>query len=170
MKGGQSYVYESIEVASEMTGLSIQTLKIRANKNSIPKDGIQVEWIDEHTKKHYTAKRSKQKGSKLELDIIHKLNEIGYNTCSSRAQNKALDASKVDIYDIDGNLPILIQAKCTQTLPSYFKIREECPIKALPFTIIWKKQDKEGGQSPGTVAVIPVDVLWEYLTLKLNTK
>ena len=40
MKGGQSYVYESIEVASEMTGLSQQTLKIRANKNSIPKDGI----------------------------------------------------------------------------------------------------------------------------------
>ena len=36
-----------------------QTLKIRANKNSIPKDGIKVEWVDEHTKKHYVAKRSK---------------------------------------------------------------------------------------------------------------
>lgn len=166
MKGGQSCVYESIEVASEMTGLSVQTLKIRANKNSIPKDGVQVEWLDEHTKKHYTAKRSKQKGSKLELDIIHKLNEIGYNTCSSRAQNKALDASKVDIYDIDGNLPILIQAKCTQTLPSYFKIREECPIKTLPFTIIWKKQDKNGGNSPGTVAIVDIDVLWDYLKMK----
>lgn len=42
-----------------MTGMSVQTLKIRANKNSIPKDGIKVEWIDPHTKKHYTAKRSK---------------------------------------------------------------------------------------------------------------
>ena len=167
-KEGNSYIYESIEQAAEMTQLSVQTLKIRANKNSIPKDGIQVEWMDPSTKKHYTAKRSKQKGSQLELDIVHKLNELGYNTCSSRAQNKALDASKVDIYDIDGNLPILIQAKCTQTLPSYFKIREECPIKNLPFTIIWKKQDKEGGQSPGTVAVIPVEVLWDYLKLKLN--
>lgn len=169
-KRGDSVVYDSLEVASEMTGLTEQALKIRANKNSIPKDGLRVEWIDPSTKKHYTAKRSKQKGNQLELDIVHKLNEIGYNTCSSRAQNKTLDAAKVDIYDIDGNLPILIQAKCTQTLPSYFKIREECPIKDLPFTMIWKKQDKEGGQSPGTVAIIPVDVLWEYLTLKLNTK
>lgn len=167
-KGGVSCVYESLEQASEMTGLTVAALKIRANKNSIPKDGIQVEWIDPSTKKHFQAKRSKSKGSQLELDIVHKLNELGYNTCSSRAQNKALDASKVDIYDIDGNLPILIQAKCTQTLPSYFKIREECPIKNLPFTIIWKKQDKEGGQSPGTVAVIPIDVLWDYLKLKLN--
>ena len=151
-----------------MTGLSVQTLKIRANKNSIPKDGIKVEWVDPHTKKSYTSKRSKQKGNQLELDIVHKLNEIGYNTCSSRAQNKALDASKVDIYDIDGNLPVLIQAKCTQTLPSYFKIREECPIKDLPFTIVWKKQDKDGGVSPGTVFIAPVELLWEYLTLKLN--
>lgn len=169
-KGGNSCVYESLEQASEMTGLTVAALKIRANKNSIPKDGIKVEWIDPSTKKHYTAKRSKSKGNQLELDIVHKLNEIGYNTCSSRAQNKALDASKVDIYDIDGNLPILIQAKCTQVLPSYFKIREECPIKALPFTMIWKKQDKEGGQSPGTVAIIPIEVLWDYLTLKLHTK
>lgn len=165
-KLGGTIVYDTIEKASEMTGLSIQALKMRANKNSIPKDGIKVEWLDEHTKRSYKSKRSKQKGSKLELDIVHKLNEIGYNTCSSRAQNKALDASKVDIYDIDGNLPILIQAKCTQTLPSYFKIREECPIKDIPFTIIWKKQDKEGGQSPGTVAIIDIDVLWDYLKMK----
>ena len=169
-KTGNSCVYENLQVASEMTGLTEQALKIRANKNSIPKDGIRVEWVDPHTKKSYTSRRSKQKGNQLELDIVHKLNEIGYNTCSSRAQNKALDASKVDIYDIDGNLPILIQAKCTQTLPSYFKIREECPIKELPFTMIWKKQDKDGGQSPGTVAIIPVEVLWEYLTLKLIQK
>ena len=165
-KGGNTYVYDSIEKASEMTGLTVQALKIRANKNSIPKDGVKVEWLDEHTKKHYSSKRSRQKGNQLELDIVHKLNEIGYNTCSSRAQNKALDASKVDIYDIDGNLPILIQAKCTQTLPSYFKIREECPIKTLPFTIIWKKQDKNGGNSPGTVAVVDIDVLWDYLKMK----
>ena len=36
-KGGNTYVYDSIEKASEMTTLSVQTLKIRANKNSIPK-------------------------------------------------------------------------------------------------------------------------------------
>lgn len=91
-----------------MTGLSVQTLKIRANKNSVPKDGVRVEWLDPHTKKHYTAKRSKQKGSQLELDVIHKLNEIGYNTVSSRSNSKLLDNSKVDVCDLDNRLPIYI--------------------------------------------------------------
>ena len=168
MKGGQSYVYESIEVASEMTGLSQQTLKIRANKNSIPKDGIQVEWIDPHTKKHYTAKRSKQKGSQLELDVIHKLNEIGYNTVSSRSNSKNLDNAKVDVDDLIGNLPVYIQCKATQTTPSYFKIAEECPLKDKNFVVIWKKQDKDGGQSPGTVFIAPIDMLYDYLSLKLK--
>lgn len=31
-KGGNTFVYDSIEKASEMTQMSIQTLKIRANK------------------------------------------------------------------------------------------------------------------------------------------
>lgn len=168
MKGGQSYVYESIEVASEMTGLSQQTLKIRANKNSIPKDGIQVEWIDLHTKKHYTAKRSKQKGSQLELDVIHKLNEIGYNTVSSRSNSKNLDNAKVDVDDLIGNLPVYIQCKATQTTPSYFKIAEECPLKDKNFVVVWKKQDKDGGQSPGTVFIAPIDMLYDYLSLKLK--
>lgn len=168
MKGGQSYVYESIEVASEMTGLSQQTLKIRANKNSIPKDGIQVEWIDSHTKKHYTAKRSKQKGSQLELDVIHKLNEIGYNTVSSRSNSKNLDNAKVDVDDLIGNLPVYIQCKATQTTPSYFKIAEECPLKDKDFVVVWKKQDKDGGQSPGTVFIAPIDMLYDYLSLKLK--
>lgn len=140
---------------------------MRANKGNTGKDGYSCEWIDPHTKKHYSAKRSKQKGNQLELDIIHKLNELGYETCSSRAQNKILDASKVDICDLRGDLPLLIQAKCTQATPSYFTIRDTCPIKNLPFTVIWKKQDKDGGNSPGTVAIIPIDVLWDYLSLKL---
>lgn len=165
-KKGNSIIYSTIEEAAEKSGLSMQALKLRANKNSIPKDGIQVEWMDEHTKKSYRSRRSKTKGNQLELDIVHKLNEIGYNTCSSRAQNKALDSSKVDIYDIDGNLPILIQAKCTQNTPNYFGIKSECPIKNLPFTIIWKKQEKDGGQSPGIVAIIDINVLWDYLKLK----
>ena len=167
-RGGNTYIYDSIEKASEMTQMSVQTLKIRANKNSIPKDGIKVEWLDPKTKKHYTAKRSKQKGSQLELDVIHKLNEIGYTTVSSRSNSKNLDNAKVDIDDLGGNLPLYIQCKATQTTPSYFKIEEECPLKDKPFCVIWKKQDKEGGNSPGTLAMIPLEVLYEYLTLKLK--
>ena len=167
-KGGNTFVYESIEQAAEMTTLSIQTLKIRANKNSVPKDGIKVEWVDPSTKKHYTAKRSKQKGSQLELDVIHKLNELGYNTVSSRSNSKRLDDSKVDIDDLDGNLPIYVQCKATQATPSYFKISEECPLKDKDFVIVWKKQDKEGGQSPGTVFIAPISILYDYLSLKLK--
>lgn len=166
-KGGNTYIYDSIEKASEMTGMTIQTLKIRANKNGVPKDGIKVEWLDEHTKKHYTAKRSKSKGSKLELDVIHKLNELGYNTVSSRSNSKMLDNSKVDVCDLEGNLCTYIQCKATQSTPSYFKIAEECPLKDKWFSVIWKKQDKDGGQSPGTVAIIPLDMFYDYLSLKL---
>lgn len=168
MKGGQSCVYESIEVASEMTGLSQQTLKIRANKNSIPKDGIQVEWIDPHTKKSYQAKRSKKKGSQFELDVIHKLNEIGYNTVSSRSNSKNLDNMKIDVDDLEGNLPCYLQMKATQSTPSYFKIAEECLLKDRPMVVCWKKQDKDGGQSPGTVFIAPISMLYDYLSLKLK--
>lgn len=168
LKGGQSSVYESIEQASEMTGMSLQTLKIRANKNSIPKDGIQVEWIDPSTKKSYQAKRSKSKGSKFELDVIHKLNEIGYNTVSSRSNSKNLDNMKIDVDDLDGNLPCYLQMKATQTTPSYFKIAEECGLKDKPMVVCWKKQDKDGGQSPGTVFIAPIGILYDYLSLKLK--
>lgn len=102
--------------------------------------------------------------------MIHKLNEIGYNTVSSRSNSKNLDNAKVDIDDLDGRLPLYIQCKATQTTPSYFKIEEECPLKDKPFCVVWKKQDKEGGQSPGTLVMLPIEVLWNYLTLKLKNE
>ena len=166
-KQGKITTYNSLEEASEATGLSIQALKIRANKNSVPKDKICVEWVDEHTKRSYLAKQSKTKGNRLELDIIKKLNDLGYSVCSSRSQSKNLDNNKVDIFDLNGNLPILIQAKCTQNTPNYFGIEGDCPIKDKPFTIIWKKQEKDL-QSPGTIAMVPVEILWDYLKLKLQ--
>lgn len=64
--------------------------------------------MDEHTKRSYKAKQSKRKGNGLELEIVHKLNELGYNVCSSRSQNKVLDSQKVDICDMNGDLPLLI--------------------------------------------------------------
>ena len=78
-----------------------------------------------------------------------------------------LDNSKVDVCDLDGNLPIYIQCKATQVTPSYFKIEEECPLKDKPFIVCWKKQDKDGGVSPGTIFMAPIDVLYDYLKLKL---
>ena len=167
-KRGNSSVYESLEQASKMTGLTVAALKIRANKNSIPKDGIKVEWIDISTKRHFMAKANKRKGSATELDVVHKLNDIGYNVCSSRSNSKMLDNAKVDICDLDNTLDCYIQVKNTQSFPSYFKIREECPLKDKSFHLIWKKAEKDGSNSPGTVVVMPIDDYWEYLTLKLK--
>lgn len=73
------------------------------------------------------------------------------------------DANKVDIVDINGELPINIQSKYTQNLPNYFDIRDACTDKVKPFCLIWKKAGKDGADSRGTVAVIPVDYFYELL-------
>lgn len=75
---------------------------------------------------------------------------------------------KIDVDDLDGRLPCYLQMKATQSTPSYFKIAEECPLKDKPMVVCWKKQDKEGGQSPGTVFIAPISILYDYLSLKLH--
>ena len=144
-QGRNSIVYESIEVASEMTGLSVQTLKIRANKNSIPKDGIKVEWIDEHTKRSYQASKSKRKGNAYELKIIHELTDLGFEGLkSSRSESRNLDNAKIDIADTLGVLDFYGQCKRTKNTPNIETISEECPYKDKPLIIFWSKEsDKQ---------------------------
>lgn len=150
-----------------MTNFSVQALKIRANKNTTPKDGIKVEWLDPHTKKSYQARKSRNKGSSWELDIVHKLNEIGYEVKNARGESRSLDNNKIDVYDCRGDLPILCQNKCTTNTPNYHNIESECTDKSKPFVVCWKPTPKDGiVRKP--VAIVPIEVLWEYLTLKLN--
>lgn len=140
-KGGNTYVYNSIEVASEMTGLSIQTLKIRANKNSIPKDGIQVEWLNESTKRSFKAKQSKRKGNSYELKIIHELTDLGYDGLkSSRSESKNLDNAKIDIADTLNVLDFYGQCKRTKNTPNIESISEACPYKDKPLIVFWSKE------------------------------
>ena len=140
-RGGNSSIYESIEQASEMTGLSLQTLKIRANKNSIPKDGIQVEWIDEHTKRSYKASQNKRKGNGYELKIIHELTDLGFEGLkSSRSESRNLDSAKIDIADTLGVLDFYGQCKRTKNTPNIESISESCPYKDKPFVIFWSKE------------------------------
>ena len=80
-KDGSQKTYKSIEEASENTGLEINSIKARANKpgsGSKSKDGIIFEWADPAVKRSKTAKKSKAKGNAFELEIIHKLRDIGY--------------------------------------------------------------------------------------------
>lgn len=158
-KDGSIKIYESIKFASDETGLSENSIKSRCNKpgtGAKSKDGITCRWADEHTRRVKTAKKSKNKGNAAELEIIHKLRELGYEGCvSSRSVNKLADANKIDIIDTNDELPCLIQVKYTQNTPNYFSISEACTDKSKPFTIFWKKATNDGTNSPGTVVMLP---------------
>ena len=160
-KDGHTEEYVSIEEASENSGLSIQAIKIRANKNTTPKDGISCEWLDEHTKRSYRAKKSKTKGKDLEYQIRDQLRAIGYIGCErSAGQSRSLDADKVDICDVEGKLPVNIQAKNYANTPSYFNIREQCSDKSKPFCLCWKKNTLT---TDNTVYIIPDTFFYQLL-------
>ena len=123
-KDGTTQEFNSIEEASEKTGLSIASIKIRCNKpGASGKDKTTFEWLDTFTKRHYQAKKSKNKGSAFETEVINRLKEIGYTGCVRAAgESKKADNNKIDIVDTDRKLPVNIQCKNTQNLPNYFTI------------------------------------------------
>ena len=167
-KDGSTQTFETIEEAASITGLEINSIKARANKpgsGSKSKDRITFIWADPAVRRSKTASKSKRKGNNFELEIVHKLREIGYEGCvSSRSQNKTLDADKVDICDMNDELPVNIQSKYTQNMPNYFDIRDACSDKVKPFCMIWKKAGKDGSPSRGTVAVIPVEYFYQLIS------
>lgn len=63
-KDGTTKDFSSIEDASQSTGISIAAIKIRCNKPGTGgKDGTTFKWLDDHTARHYRAKKSKNKGN-----------------------------------------------------------------------------------------------------------
>ena len=165
-KDGTIKEFASIEEASESTGISIASIKIRCNKpGSGGKDKTLFEWLDPFTKKHYQAKKSKNKGSAFETEVINHLKEIGYTGCVRAAgESKKADNNKIDIVDTDRKLPVNIQCKNTQNLPNYFTIRDACSDKSKPFVMAWKKAAEGGSVSPGTVFIIPDTLFYELLS------
>lgn len=164
-KNGETQCFDSIEEASRITGISAQSIKIRANKGESckGKDGTSFRWLDGHTARHYRAKKSKSKGRDLEYEIVEKLKEIGYaNVCRSAGESKTLDNNKVDIADPSGELEVAIQAKHYSNFPNYFTIKEECP-DPREFVLIWKKSAQAGESSRGTVAVMDVNFFYKLL-------
>ena len=165
-KDGTTQEFNSIEEASEKTGLSIASIKIRCNKpGASGKDKTTFEWLDTFTKRHYQAKKSKNKGSAFETEVINRLKEIGYTGCVRAAgESKKADNNKIDIVDTDRKLPVNIQCKNTQNLPNYFTIRDACSDKSKPFVMAWKKAAEGGRVSPGTVFIIPDTLFYELLS------
>ena len=168
-KNVDTETFETIELASEKTGLEINSIKARANKpgsGAKSKDGMTFIWADESVRRSKQASKNKKKGNGFELEIVHKLREIGYTGCmSARSVNKVADANKIDIVDTNNELPVNIQSKYTQNMPNYFDIRDACTDKDKPFCMIWKKAGKDGSQSRGTVAVIPERFFYQLLKL-----
>lgn len=164
-KDGHTEEYVSIEEASEKTGLSIASIKIRCNKpGSGGKDKTLFEWLDDHTRRHYQAKKSKNKGAGFEADVVNALKEIGYEGCCRAAgESKKVDNNKIDIIDTNGELPVNIQCKHTANLPNYFNIKDACTDKSKPFCLLWKKSPEPGGISRGSVAVIPLDYFYQLI-------
>lgn len=169
-KDGSTKTFKTIEEASEYTKLEVNSIKSRANKPGSgykSKDGITFTWADDSVRKSKQASRNKKKGNNFELEIVHKLREIGYLGCvSSRSINKIADANKIDIVDTNNELPINLQAKYTQNMPNYFDIKDACTDKTKPFCVIWKKAGKNGEQSRGTVAIVDIDYFYKLLTKK----
>lgn len=169
-KDGRVEIYNSIAEAASGTGLSENSVKARCNKpgsGSKSKDGITFMWADEYTRKAKQAKRSKAKGNNFELEVAAKLKEIGYSGCvSSRSQDKRADANKVDIVDMEGQLPVNIQCKYMANTPNYFAIRDACTDKSKPFAVVWKKATNDGSNSPGTVAILDADYFYHLLRVE----
>lgn len=163
-KDGSIKQYNSIEEASKDTGLSVQAIKIRCGKPGTGgKDKTTFKWLDEHTARHFRAKRSKNKGASLESEVVEHLKQIGYSgVCRSAGESKHLDNSKVDVADINNELEVAIQCKHYQHLPNYFGIKESCP-DPRDFVLIWKKSAEAGTISKGTVAIIDVDFFYKLL-------
>lgn len=169
-KNGTTQEFSSIEEAAEATGLTVAAIKIRCNKPGCGgKDKTTFEWLDSFTRRHYQAKKSKNKGSEWESEIIKHLREIGYEGCVRAAgESKFADNNKIDIVDTNHELPINIQAKNTQNLPNYFTIRDACTDKTKPFCLAWKKAAEGGSNSPGSVMVVPMDFFYELLSVYKN--
>lgn len=145
-KDGHSEEYTSIEEASNITGLSTSAIKIRCNKSrqgsSNKKDGITCMWIDDHTFRHYNAKKSRRKGDSYELKVIKELITLGYDgLVSSRSESKRLDDSKIDIADPNDVLDFYVQCKATANVPSIVKINREVGKKDKPLAIFWNYQN-----------------------------
>ena len=106
------------------------------------------------------------KGNNFELEVATKLKEIGYTgVVSARSQDKRADANKIDLVDMNGELPVNVQCKYMANTPNYFTIRDACTDKDKPFVIVWKKATNNGSNSPGTVAIIDSEYFYHLLEL-----
>ena len=156
-KNGKTQTFQTIEEASEVTKLTVNSIKSRANKpgsGAKSKDGMTFQWADPAVRRSLTARKSRRKGQKYELDIIHELTDLGFKGLkSSRSESRNLDNAKIDIAETEDHLSCYIQCKATANTPNIEKISEECGYKDRPLAIFWKKQKTEATKCPEFVLI-----------------
>ena len=120
----------------------------------------------EKPKRQRSKGYSKTKGNRYEAQIAKELRELGFTGAkTSRSESKSADDNKVDIIDTEHKLPVNIQIKKTQAIPSYFKIRSESTVDPKTFTIIWNKQEKKETNicSVGECVIISKELFYELI-------
>ena len=111
---------------------------------------------------------SKNKGNRYEQQIARELREIGFTGVkTSRTESKEADNNKIDIIDTEHKLPVNIQLKKTQSIPSYFKIRSESTVDPETFCIIWSKQEKKAKNicTIGEAVIMDKQLFYEFLKI-----
>lgn len=126
-----------------------------------------TEPVQSQPKKKRNGSYSKNKGNRYEQKIVRELKEIGFTGVkTSRTESKEADNNKIDIVDTKKQLPVNIQLKKTQSIPSYFKIREESTVDPKTFCIIWAKQEKKEKNICTVGEVVMLDKEFFYKLLK----
>ena len=105
--------------------------------------------------------RNKQAGSKWELDIVHKLKEMGYEAVSSRQESRSADARGIDVIT---DYPYLIQAKCMVNQPNFHTLLTETDAEV----VFFRKTEKRGKRfyAVGEYAVIPLKEFYKLTEKK----
>jgi hypothetical protein len=102
--------------------------------------------------------RNKQAGNKLELDVVKKLKELGYDAHTARYANRLLDDSGTDIVT---DAPHFIQCKASVNQPNHHKLLTETSCDV----VYYRRMEKKGKRffSSGEYVTMEADKFWNIV-------
>ena len=111
---------------------------------------------------------NRTRGIRAEQKVVNELKALGFDkVMSSRQGSKVTDDNKVDILDIDNQLPfgMNIQIKHQIPYPQYFKIREQSTVPNESFVILWDKQEAKEKNiiTVGRCAIMDIELFYKLI-------
>lgn len=146
LKTGESLIFRSLNEASNKINIAPDTIKNRADGITEQEDEILLEWED--STKNIVKNKEEAKENLLE-EISNNLINLNYKIINSN--NKKIELK---------NFPCNILLKNTLNAPTYFNINAG---KSIPDIIIWKKCGDSQHESPGTIALIDINIFYDLL-------